>query len=74
LNEQTQLQLRAEFFNLFNHPNFAEPRAALADPLFGLSGAMLNRGLGSAGVNGGLNPVYQIGGARSVQLSLRLAF
>lgn len=74
LTEKTKLRLRAEVFNLFNHPNFAEPRASLNDPLFGVSTSMLNRGLGTAGVNGGLNPIYQVGGARSIQLAIRLVF
>jgi hypothetical protein len=40
----------------------------LSDPNFGTSTQMLGRGLG------GLNPLYQIGGPRSLQLSLRLRF
>ena len=30
--------------------------------------------LGPAGANGGLDPLYQIGGPRSVQLALKLIF
>jgi len=30
--------------------------------------------LGSGGANGGLNPPYQIGGPRSIQLALKLQF
>jgi hypothetical protein len=74
LAHRTTLQLRAEVFNLFNHPNFGDPRASLSDPLFGAATSLLNRGLGSGGASGGLNPIYQIGGPRSIQLSLRLAF
>ncbi len=33
--DQTRLQLRADFFNLFNHPQFAEPISDPADPAFG---------------------------------------
>jgi hypothetical protein len=29
---------------------------------------------GSGGANGGFNPIYQIGGPRSVQLALKLQF
>jgi outer membrane receptor protein involved in Fe transport len=32
---QTRLQLRADFFNLFNHPQFAEPISDPSDPGFG---------------------------------------
>jgi hypothetical protein len=35
---------------------------------------MLGASLGSCGHNGGLNPLYQIGGWRSVQLALKLQF
>jgi outer membrane receptor protein involved in Fe transport len=33
--DQTRLQLRADFFNLFNHPQFAEPISDPANPAFG---------------------------------------
>jgi hypothetical protein len=69
LTERCTLQLRAEFFNVFNHPNFANPESNLSQgALFGQSIMMLGRGLG------GLNPLYQIGGPRSVQLALRMQF
>jgi hypothetical protein len=35
---------------------------------------MLGASLGGGGQNGGLNPLYQIGGPRSVQLALKLLF
>jgi hypothetical protein len=35
LFHESQLQLRAESFNLFNHPNFANPDAGLEDSNFG---------------------------------------
>jgi hypothetical protein len=34
----------------------------------------LGKSLGSGGANGGLSPLYQIGGPRSIQLALRLQF
>jgi len=74
LAHRMKLQLRAEVFNLFNHPNFGDPRALLSDPLFGASTSLLNHGLGSGGAGGGLNPVFQVGGPRTVQLALRLSF
>jgi hypothetical protein len=69
-----KLQLRADVFNLFNHPNFGNANGTLNDPLFGTVTSMLNRGLGTAGVNGGLNPVFQVGGPRSGQFVLKLTF
>ena len=70
--DRANLQFRAEFFNLFNHPSFAAPDGNLANRLFGVSTQMFGRGLGQGGVNGGLNPLYAIGAPRSVQLALKL--
>jgi len=62
--ERWNLQLRADAFNVLNHPNFTDP-----SPLFSLtSPSMLNQGLG------GLNPLFQQGGPRSLQLSLKFVF
>jgi hypothetical protein len=74
LSERVRLQLRAEFFNLFNHPNFGDPVSDLGSRLFGLSTQTLARSLGTGGVNGGLSPLYQVGGPRTVQLALKLNF
>jgi hypothetical protein len=75
LTEKWKLQLRAEFFNIFNHPNFADPSGNLSNAAsFGRSPTMLNRSLGSGGLSGGFNPLYQIGGPRSIQLALKLQF
>lgn len=35
LGESRRVELRAEFFNLFNHPNFANPDGNIQDPSFG---------------------------------------
>jgi hypothetical protein len=74
LTERLALRFRAEFFNIFNHPNFGQPDNNLTDPLFGRSTQMLASFLGSGGANGGFNPLYQIGGPRSIQLALKLQF
>jgi hypothetical protein len=74
LIEKAKLQFRAEMFNALNHPNFADPIGLLQSPQFGQSIEMLGRDLGQGGVNAGLNPLYQIGGARSIQLALRVVF
>jgi hypothetical protein len=75
LSERVRLEFRAEFFNLLNHPNFGQPQNAFTKPVspsFGVSTAMLGRSLSNDGQ--GLNPLYQIGGPRSIQLALRLNF
>src|SRR5437660_6920668 len=73
LGEQFNLQLRADLFNAFNHPNFGTPAGLLSDPLFGQSTKMLGRELGAGG-DGSFSPLYQIGGPRSIQVALKLQF
>ena len=72
LHESLSLQFRVDAFNVLNHPNFADPTANFDDPLFGKSTSMLNNALGSTA--GGFNPLFQQGGPRSLQLSLKLQF
>ena len=74
VTEKVDLRFRAEFFNIFNHPNFGPPDNTLTDALFGHSTQTLASSLGSGGANGGFNPLYQIGGPRSIQLALKLQF
>lgn len=74
VTEKVGLRFRAEFFNIFNHPNFGNPINDLTSPLFGRSTQTLASSLGSGGANGGFNPLYQIGGPRSIQLALKLQF
>jgi hypothetical protein len=73
------LRFRAEFFNILNHPNFGNPNNILPTPtapnaLFGHSTQTLASSLGTGDANGGFNPLYQIGGPRSIQLALKLQF
>lgn len=77
LRDRAQLQFRTDFFNLLNHPNFGDPLGSLdAIPLglFGHSTQMLAQSLGQGGTSGGFNPLYQVGGPRSIQLSMRVQF
>lgn len=77
LSERFNVQFRAEFFNIFNHPNFFQPsgffglvNAGVFTPLssFGRSSAMMNRSPEA------LNSLHQTGGPRSIQFGLRLEF
>jgi carboxypeptidase family protein/TonB-dependent receptor-like protein len=72
--EQRSLDLRIEGFNILNHPNFADPVRYLVSPLFGESPSMMNLMLGTGSPGSGLAPIFQSGGARSLQVSLRLRF
>ncbi|HKR02591.1 MAG TPA: carboxypeptidase regulatory-like domain-containing protein, partial [Pyrinomonadaceae bacterium] len=71
LGERFRLQFKTEVFNLFNHPNFGNPNNVLSSSSFGRSTQMFGRSLGNGGINGGLSPLYQVGGPRSVQLALK---
>jgi hypothetical protein len=72
--EKVGLRFRAEFFNIFNHPNFGNPNNNLTSALFGRSTQTLANSLGAGGASGGFNPLYQIGGPRSIQFALKLQF
>jgi hypothetical protein len=75
LRESLALQFRAEMFNILNHPNFGPPVSNISDPQFGHSTQMLGRSLGGVNAGGGaFDPLYQIGGPRSIQLALKLIF
>jgi len=73
LTESAGLSFRAEAFNILNHANFGNPINDLSNPHFGHSTQTLANSLGG-GANGGFNPLYQIGGPRSVQLALKIQF
>jgi hypothetical protein len=75
IHESLRLEFRVEAFNVLNHPNFGPPNIFFGLPGFGLSQEMLGRSLTGSGAGaGGLSPLYQIGGPRSLQLALKLMF
>ena len=80
ITERVNLEIRAEFFNLFNHPNFANPELPnfIADPAVnGLDSA--GRGVGSYGLTatgdvGIGNPFLGGGGPRGIQFAAKITF
>jgi hypothetical protein len=73
ITERVALSLSAQAFNVFNHPNFANPSplegANLASPNFGVVTEMLNQSFGGA-----VNSLFRTGGPRSIELAVRLRF
>jgi Carboxypeptidase regulatory-like domain len=72
--ETMRLQARAEFFNIFNHPNFANPYGGqngfgLNDPSAGSFGC----GCATPDI-AAANPAVGSGGPRSVQLGMKFTF
>src|SRR5580700_158096 len=58
---ETSLEFRAEFFNVFNHPAFAQPNTTFGTPGFGEIFNTLGRTLGA-------------GTSRQIQLALKFSF
>jgi hypothetical protein len=64
VSERMNIQFRVDAFNILNHPNFTNPLGYVEyGPFYLQSQQMLNQSLG------GLNPLFQEGGPRSLQLS-----
>lgn len=77
LGEKTRIQFRGEAFNVFNTPNFGFPAASFGFAGFGEATSMLGRslsGTSSTSPSNGFNSLYQVGGARSLQFSLKFLF
>jgi hypothetical protein len=69
IGERVRLLFRADVFNLLNHPNFTNPAALVQfGSAYLMSTSTLNNGLG------GLNPLFQQGGPRSIQLAAKITF
>jgi hypothetical protein len=70
IREAVKAEFRAEAFNVFNHPQFGSVYTELHDgpKEFGYAYNTLN------GQLGGLNPLFQVGGPRSLQMMLKIEF
>jgi len=70
IGDRLNAQIRVDAFNIFNHPNFANPTGLLE---FGPSNLQSQQTLNQA-LGGGLNALFQEGGPRSLQVSLKFNF
>lgn len=68
LSERFNLQFRAEAFNVLNHPNFGYIDPYVTDATFGQTTHLLNQSFGTT------TSLYQQGGPRSIQISLKVVF
>jgi Carboxypeptidase regulatory-like domain/TonB dependent receptor/TonB-dependent Receptor Plug Domain len=80
LTDRLKLNVRAEYFNVFNHPMFGAPGSSepgnILDPVFGKvgPGSTTNLELGGGAALGGQSPLYALGGPRSAQFTVKLQF
>jgi Carboxypeptidase regulatory-like domain/TonB dependent receptor len=89
LTERVKLDVRAEYFNVFNHPMFGLPGSQCAPNAFwGFQGGTVrprfgkvcpgtstaNLDDGQAGTLNGQNALYALGGPRSAQFTLKVIF
>jgi carboxypeptidase family protein/TonB-dependent receptor-like protein len=78
LGERFKAQFRVEMFNLFNHPNFANPNGATSGYGQGAFSDPSQTGQFGCGCatpdNASFNPVLGSGSARAIQLGLKFTF
>jgi hypothetical protein len=75
LTETVSLQFRTEIFNIFNHPNFADPFSGLnRDPLSNSLQPTASFGQSFQTVGDQLGGQLGAGGPRQIQFALRLIF
>ena len=74
--ERLNAQFRVEFFNVFNHPNLANPYGGVVNSAIGndpSNSSTFGCGCGTPDIING-NPILGSGSARDMQLGLKLTF
>ena len=84
LNERIRIQLRAEFFNILNHPNFAQPAHTIVPGFTDIGSPGNPQIVPNPSPSGGeltqtpdvaqTNPGLGGGGPRVIQLALKVVF
>ena len=75
ITERAHIQFRSDFFNIFNHPNFANPDGGICTAVnAGTCTPNLNFGHSTATVATLSGGAISNGTARQVQLSLKVIF
>jgi hypothetical protein len=73
ITERWRVDISVQGYNVLNHPNFANVSPMeggnMSSPNFGVVTRMMNQSFG-----GGVNALYRSGGARSMEMSVRLQF
>jgi hypothetical protein len=75
ISEAFRIQFRAEFFNLFNHPQLGQPNISLFTQ--GAAGACTITGLGCGSLSPTSGQITSLGGntaARQIQFGLKFLF
>jgi Carboxypeptidase regulatory-like domain/TonB dependent receptor-like, beta-barrel/TonB-dependent Receptor Plug Domain len=72
--ERASMSFRVDAFDVLNHPDFASVDNYVGDSTFGRATYTYAGTYGGSALSGGLNNVFSNGGARSLQLSLRIRF
>ena len=71
-HERYRFQFRTDFFNMLNHPNFANPDAGLCNSIDTSGACVANSDFGHS--NSTINNLLGVGTSRQVQFALKLLF
>jgi hypothetical protein len=74
MGERSWMEVRLGAYNALNRPAFGDPVGYLDSPFFGVATTALNSMLGLGTPHSGLAPALQVGGARCLQIMVRVRF